>query len=296
MGSLFARQLELVSEGAGRYAVGLSEEWNCPLVPHGGVVTAVACRAMERELGEPAQRLRSVTACFAGQVRAGPAVAHVRVLRRGRSMSQLTVDLINVGEPAGLTAVAVFGADRPGFEFTDVVAPDVTGPEGLPHFRDPRPDEAGRLHFNFWDHADGRPATGHAPWEQYVPTTSEHCNWLKFDEPALRDDGSWDPLAVAALCDTMPGAVHERMGPGLPPWLPPSADLTVHLLGEARAEYLLARNRARHAGDGYASVEIELWDPTEGLVAYGTQMMFFSFPDGPPSPERRRPPSSSGPD
>jgi acyl-CoA thioesterase len=292
MGSLFARQLELVGDGAGRYSVVLSDDWNCPLVPHGGVVTAVACRAMERELDQPSQRLRSVTACFAGQVRAGPATAVVRVLRRGRSMSQLTVDVCSEGEPAGLTAVAVFGAERPGFEFTDVVAPDVPGPEGLPHFRDPWPEPgADRLRFNFWDHADGRPATGHAPWEEYVPTTSEHCTWLRFDEPALREDGSWDPLAVVALCDTMPGAVYERMGPGLPVTFPPSADLTVHVLGEARAEYVLARNRARHAGEGYASVEIELWDPALGLVAYGTQVMFFSFPDGPPPPDRRRPPA-----
>ena len=32
------------------------------------------------------------------------------------------------------------------------------------------------------------------------------------------------------------------------------------------------------AGDGYASVELELWDPARGLVAYATQVMFFSFP------------------
>jgi len=52
----------------------------------------------------------------------------------------------------------------------------------------------------------------------------------------------------------------------------------------------VGHNRARHAGDGYASVEMELWDPAHGLVAYATQMMFFSFPDGPPAPERLRPP------
>ena len=44
---------------------------------------------------------------------------------------------------------------------------------------------------------------------------------------------------------------------------------------------MLAVNRARHAGDGYASLEMEMWDadgvaPT--LVAYATQVMFFSFP------------------
>jgi len=38
--------------------------------------------------------------------------------------------------------------------------------------------------------------------------------------------------------------------------------------------------------DPAASLEVELWDPeTRDLVAYGTQMMIFTFPDGPPPPE-----------
>jgi hypothetical protein len=64
----------------------------------------------------------------------------------------------------------------------------------------------------------------------------------------------------------------------------------VHLFGEHRAEWVLARNRARHAGDGYASLEVELWDAdARRLVAYATQTMIFTFPDGPPPPELRVP-------
>ena len=144
--------------------------------------------------------------------------------------------------------------------------------------------------FNFWEHVEGRAASGHAPWEDYQPTTSERSAWYRFDEPPFTDSGELDPLALVTLCDTMPGAVGERMGPGPKPWIPPSADLTVHVLGSATSEWLLARNRARHAGDGYASVELELWDPGRGLVAYATQVMFFTFPEGPPPPEFRRPP------
>ena len=45
--------------------------------------------------------------------------------------------------------------------------------------------------------------------------------------------------------------------------------------------WLLAHNKARWAGDGYASVDMALWDPTDrSLVAYATQMMFFTFPEG----------------
>ncbi len=140
------------------------------------------------------------------------------------------------------------------------------------------------LHFNFWDLVEGRAVDGHAPWEDYVPTTSEHSSWYRFDEPPYTPEGILDPLALVTLCDTMPGAVSERMGRGLPRWLPPSADLTVHVLGDARSEWILARHRARHAGDGYASVEIELWDPPARLVAYGTQTMFFTLPRRSPAP------------
>ena len=38
-------------------------------------------------------------------------------------------------------------------------------------------------------------------------------------------------------------------------------------------------------------IQKELWDPERGLVAYGTQMSFFSFPGGPPPANALRPPS-----
>ena len=244
---------------------------------------------MGDELGNPSQRLRSVTAVFAGQVRPGPVEVEVTVLRRGRTMSQLTATVRNVGDPAGHTSIAVFGHERPGFEFTDLAIPDAPPPETCPSFREPKPGFERDLHFNFWDHVEGRAVQGHAPWEEYVPETSERVIWYRFDEPPFLDGGILDPLALVTLGDTMPGAVSERIGNGGPQWLPPSADLTVHLLGDARSDWLLARNRARHAGDGYASVELELWDPGGGLVAYATQLMFFTFPDGPPEPTPRPP-------
>jgi acyl-CoA thioesterase len=287
----FASQLDLesVSGTPGRYRTELSDAWNCPVVPQGGIATAVAVRALAFELDEPEQPLRSVTNVFAAPVPAGPVEIDVTVLRRGRSMSQATATLRAAGSNgAGHTCVAVFGGVRDGFEFTDVAMPDVPPPQECPSWRDV-PNEVGLVPFNFWEHVEGRAASGHAPWEDYVPTTSERAAWFRFDEPPFTDDGELDPLALVTLCDTMPGAVGERMGPGPKPWLPPSADLTVHVLGRATSEWLLAHNRARHAGDGYASVELELWDPERGLAAYATQMMFFTFPEGPPPPEHRRP-------
>jgi hypothetical protein len=62
-------------------------------------------------------------------------------------------------------------------------------------------------------------------------------------------------------------------------------DLTVHLLDRCRSEWVFAHNRARHTGNGYASVDMALWDlGGDGtdpglLVAYATQLCFFTFVD-----------------
>lgn len=289
--SRFTRDTRVAMVAQGRYRAELNDEWSAPLLPQGGVVTALAVRAMAAELATPEQRLRSVSTVFAAQVRSGPIEIDVTVLRRGRSMSQLAAAVRSAGEEAGHTSIAVFGDARPGFEFTDLAPPAVPPAETCRSFRDPPPPGfATRMRFPYWDHVEGRPAIGHAPWDDWVPSTSERAYWYRFDDPPVVAGGLLDPCAVVTLCDTMPGAVSERMGPGQPLWLPPSADLTVHLLGDAGPGWLLAHNRARWAGDGYASTEISLWDPERGLVAHATQMMFFSFPDGPPPPDQRRAP------
>jgi hypothetical protein len=189
-------------------------------------------------------------------------------------MSQVTATVRPVGADCGHTSVAVFGGARLGFEFTDVTCPVVPPPEQCPSFRDPLPEGVvGFPPASFWERLESRPAVGHAPWDQWEPTSSERVHCYRFDDPPVTEAGDWDPFALVALCDTMPGAVGERMGPGLPRWFGPSADLTVHILGNASAPWLLGHHHARHVGDGYGSVEMELWDPARGLVAYATQML-----------------------
>lgn len=291
----FERQLSIdaVADRPGSYRAEVTGEWNAPILPHGGVLAAVAARAMTQELSNPDQTLRSMTTVFAAQVPPGPVSIDVSVLRRGKAMSQVTATLRSVGAESGHTSVGVFGGVRPGYSFTDLDYPDVPAPEQCRSFRDPLPEGADDRPFRtatFWQHVEARLATGHLWWEEWMPTTSEQAKWLRFDEPPLTDDGVLDPLALVALCDTMPGSVGERTGPRKPLWMAPSADLTVHLLGESSSEWLLAHTRARHAGGGYSSLEMALWDQASGLVAYATQMMLFSFPDGPPSPDELRVP------
>jgi acyl-CoA thioesterase len=266
----------------GTYAGFLSDQWNCPLVPHGGVVTAVALRAMAAALDVPEQRLRSVTSVFVAQVRPGDLRIDVEVLRRGRSMSQVSAQIRNADADEGHRLLAVFGAERRGFEFTELQMPSVPPPEQCRGWRDFPPDIAAGPTFNFWQHAESRIAVGHFPWEDYEPTTSDRVYWYRFDEPPFVN-GVIDPLAVVALCDTMPGAVGELVGSGRDVWLPPSVDLTVHHFADTSSEWIIATNRADHAGDGYATLEIELWDPDGTLLACATQVCFFTFLEDSPT-------------
>lgn len=270
--------------GDGRYSTTITDTWQLAVVPQGGAVAAVANRAMELELGHSEQRLRTLTGMFAGQVAGGPVEVEVQVLRRGRSMSQLTATVRNPGSEAGLTAIAAYGAPRRGFDFTELVMPDVPGPEGIRSFRDPLPDgvvfEFDRPMMPFWERVvQSRPVIGRAPWEPFEDGPAEAAFWYRLDHPPLAPDGALDVAAPIVLCDTMPSSVGQKLGPDAGQWFAPSVDYTLHVYRAAPTGWLLAHHTARHAGDGYASVDLRLWDPAgPHLVAYATQVMLFSFP------------------
>jgi acyl-CoA thioesterase len=138
----FASATAVVPAGDGSYRAFIDESWNLRPLPQGGVVTAAALRAMEADLADPSQRLRTMHTLFVGQVAHGEVEIEVEVLRRGRSMSHLRAHARNPGSTTGHIVTAVFGATRDGFEFTDLGRPDVPAPNDCPSFRDPPPPDA----------------------------------------------------------------------------------------------------------------------------------------------------------
>jgi len=272
--------------GSGTYAATIDRAWNLNPLPQGGIVTALALRAMAEELGDPSQVLRTLHTTFAAQVADGPVSVDVELLRRGRSMSHLRAEVTNPDAARGHLTTGIFGAPRPGFDFTDLRPPSgVPGPDQCRSFRDPPPPGVPPFEsMPMWSElVEGRLAIGHSHWEEFVPDRAERAFWYRFDQPPFLDDGTLDPLALVVLADTMPGAVGEKLADQDRAWFAPSVDLTVHLLDHARSRWLLAHNRARFAGDGYASADIALWDCGEDgtgqprLVTYATQLFLFSF-------------------
>lgn len=289
MGNAFLDGTEVQrSDDGRRYAAVIDERWNLRPLPQGGVVTALALRAMADRLDDPDQRLRTLHTTFAAQVASGAVDIDVELLRRGRSMSQLRAEVRNAGAERGHLTTAVFGRTREGFDFTDLEPPaQIPDPATCPSFRDGPPPDVDWEPWEpmpFWDElVEGRAVLGHPPWEDYEPDRAEHAAWHRFDQPPFLDDGTLDPFALVVLADTMPGAVGEKLGRKGRQWFAPSVDLTVHLLGPCRSSWVLCHNTARHAGDGYASADMALWDCGEDggapprLVAYATQVFLFSF-------------------
>jgi acyl-CoA thioesterase len=268
--------VEHVAEG--RYRAALDHSWDLMPLPQGGIVASFGLRAATEAVADSAQRLRTCTAVFAGQVAAGDLEIEAVVLRRGRSATQVMATVRNPVAASGTTVLAVFGSDRRGPAILDVAPPIVPRPSECPSYRDPPP--AGVEPFErlpFWEQVEGRAALGHAPWEEYEPNGSDVATWLRFDDPPVQPDGALDPLGVLTLADRMPGSVGEAIGRSEERWFAPSADLTVHLFAPARTRWLLAHDRARWAADGWASAETTLWDEEGALVAYATQMMIFTY-------------------
>jgi acyl-CoA thioesterase len=279
----FSEDVVVERVAPGRYAATLDHSWDLVPLPQGGIIASFALRASAAEVAEPTQELRTCTAIFAGQVAAGDLEVDVDILRRGRSATQVTATVRNVGEPAGTTTVAVFGGRRRGPSFVDVSPPTVPPPSECPSYRDALPPGVVLDQRPFWARVEGRAALGHAPWEKYEPTTSDSATWLRFDDPPLSEEGWLDPLAVMTLADRMPGAVAEIIGREGDPWFAPSADLTFHMFEPADTTWLLAHDRARWADDGWASAESTLWTEDGKLVAYATQMMLFTYVTAPPN-------------
>jgi acyl-CoA thioesterase len=286
VGNPFLDGTQIRPTGPGRYAADIDDVWNLRPLPQGGVVSALAVRAMAAELDDPAQRPRTLHTTFAAQVACGPVDVDVEVLRRGRTMSQARAEVRNPGAERGHLTTAVFGSPREGFDFTDLAPPVVPPPDECESFRSPPPEGFDRVFepMPFWEEVvHGRNAIGHPPWDDSPRERAERATWYSFDEPPLLPDGTLDPLAMIVLADVMPGAVGEKVGETDRTWFAPSIDLTVHLLGDCRSGTVLGHNRARFAGDGYASAEMVLWDcgddgrSTPSLVAYATQLFLFSF-------------------
>ena len=260
------------------------------MYPSGGLVTAIALRAMVAELARPDQQVRSFATMFVSTVSSGEIDVGVERLRVGKRMSHLRADARSHGaeEPGHLTTAA-FGESRKGFEFSYAAAPDVGPPEDYPGVADPPPGmpafrsrffENLRFVYDIPVHVDiRRIRLFHSFETDWEGGRAEAIRWVRYSVPPRLPDGRIDRLSLIGLADTMPSAVAQYMGPGYPFFHAPSVDLSMRYFADTDEEWCLMRVVSHWASDGYASAEATLWDARRTLLAHAAQLMLLRFPD-----------------
>jgi hypothetical protein len=99
VGGTFLDETVVSAAGGGRYEGEIAEAWCLRPLPQGGVVSAIALRALAAELDDAHQRLRTLHTTFAAQVTAGPVEVDVEVGYEGPVPTEFEVGL---KLPAGL--------------------------------------------------------------------------------------------------------------------------------------------------------------------------------------------------
>jgi acyl-CoA thioesterase len=270
-----ARDLAPVrGDAPGEWIVELGDQWDF-LLPSGGVLTAASLRAAAAELDEPELRLVSSSTVFCTPIQPGRLACEVSILRRGGTAAQVRTALRNTAaDEPGLETIATFAREREGPDVRGAHFPDVPMPDACDDVQDGAPGNAhGKV--RFFRNFECRLARGARFWVPgWQAGPARYARWFRYRAPVRDAAGRLERWAHPPIADTMPAALAQAIGPSTYRYFAPSLDLTVHVVDDTDRDWLLASSYLRRARGGIATAEVEIWDDTRRLVAYGTQTMF----------------------
>jgi len=262
----FVTETAVTSLGDGRYEAVMSADWGVPRGANGGVVAAVALRAMSCAVGDEELAPRSMTSHFLRPPAPGVVLVEVTVERQGRTVVTVSARMWQDGKLM-LIALGAFGRPFSGAtQFPNVPMPEVGPvPAEMPPFRAPEgvwlPPVVHRLRLV--------PCIGAHPQDRggEVPVSG---GWLRLDDPA--------PLDAAALVFYSDGWAPTpfMMLDGFV--LAPTVELTVQFretlphAGVDAMTPLLGRFATNRSAEGYFVEDGELWAPDGTLLAQSRQL------------------------
>lgn len=259
------------SDALRRYRADIPDSWNI-LYTFGGVTMATAVRAAREALSQPSFDLLSATCTFLAPVSAGPASIDVRTLRKGKGSEQMSVDLRSGdSEESNLHVSVTFGPKRASdTRFVDPARPIVKNPDDT-HPPLPPPDYP-MLKLPYHQCVQIKSCGDRMPWDtSWEGDKARWVGWFRFVNTPRLADGTLDQIAYIPPCDMIGPALLQARGPKAPPTMVVSLEISVHFLEKTTSEWLLQDTQCYHAGDGYASGMVHLWDEQGTLVAHAIQ-------------------------
>lgn len=253
----FADATAMRADGPGRWLGEQIAGWDINDNANGGVVLAMAARAMALEAGRPDPL--TVTAHYLRPVKAGPVSVEAAVVKAGRRLVTVSAQLLQNGQPA-LQLVGTFG------DLTTLSGMSVVTGE-RPVFPPPA-DCVSTLRSGFspslMDNIDVRLLPEDVGFGQGNGSGEATMRgWFRLDEHE-----SLDVFAVLLALDGFPPAVFNA---NLPVGWVPTIELTGHVRRRPDSEWLQAQIRSRYIFGGLLEEDVEIWDD-HGLVALGRQL------------------------
>jgi acyl-CoA thioesterase len=267
-------QVTVRSGSPGHYDGAVTEHWKT-FTAFGGMMLTVALRAASCAVDRPTFAPVHVSASFCRPLECGPVRIATEVVCRTASMAQVTASLCAADDPRPyLCALASFGSPvKTAARLENLAFPsDVLGPDdalrsdaqllGFPLLE----QSVTRWAHEFWN----RPGR-HGAGQHSASEPAEVASWIRYHEPPLRADGTWDPVTYPAPADTMSPALFRGLGPRTAALETVTLAMDLHVFATTRREWILQRSRIARVSDGYACGTVELWDEDRTLLALSTQ-------------------------
>jgi acyl-CoA thioesterase len=241
-----------------RYELDVPPGWRQGRGAFGGLVVGALIEAIEHRTGDPARKVRSVTAELPGPVEQGTVEITVEPLRLGKNVSTLRAALAQHGEIRS-HAVAILGSSRAGP--AELAWNELARPEA-PSWRDLEPVSSATVEFarNFeYRTVEGIPLTGKA---------ARAVGWIRARDPGPKRGAAY----IAAMIDAWWPTVFNRLTALRPmATIAFTLDIVGGLDGLDPDAPMLHRASAPVCGDGYFLETRELWGEDGRLVAINHQ-------------------------
>lgn len=266
----FDRDTALEPLGAGRWRASVSEHWFVKDGPNGGLLAALAARAMSETAGA-GRPPRSLTLHYLRPPVAGEITVSAEVEYDGRSTSFQRIQIEQDGESVAV-ALGCCAAWREGQpEWDDAPMPQAPPPEECEPVA---PLPRGTLPFlgNYEMRTAVGPGFGDRPAPGGPALTG---GWIRAAQPRRVD-----AVLIAALADCWLPAAHLLMPE---PAFVPTLDLTIHWRarldpGAAEHPWVLACFQTRLGAGGFWEEDGEIWSPDGTLLAHSRQLALVRSP------------------
>lgn len=255
----FSKTLQSIVKDA-EQTLNLPQGWSQGRAFFGGFGAAIAYQHGANGVA-PEQAIRAMTVSFVGPIAPGEVALKRRILRQGKNVTQVSVEILQNGE-VGLSALLTFGHSRPSVvKVTDTPISSVPSRQhGMPMPVSDLVPEFAR-HYEYCLNVGAMPFSG--------KTEREFGGWMRY----AKEDVAIDVGLFLGLVDAWPPAVLPHLKQPAPA---SSLTWTIEF-----PEPLPDDKSSRHwwqykayidyAADGYGHTQAHIWDDQGKLVAISRQ-------------------------